>query len=103
MGASFALTNPTLRPWVKAFVAKFGKEPDDYSVTAHDAGEVILDASDRLTKSVKAVNHDMVRDAIQTTHVVALQKLVAFDPKEDIKTRQVSVLQVIKDPEYPAG
>jgi branched-chain amino acid transport system substrate-binding protein len=101
MGAPFVLTNPAARPWVDAFVAKFGKEPDDYSVTAYDAAEVVLNAIERLVKSDKPVNRDTVRDAIQTTRLVTLQGLVAFDAHGDIKTRQVSVFQVVKDAKYP--
>jgi branched-chain amino acid transport system substrate-binding protein len=101
MGAPFVLTNPAARPPVDAFVAKFGKERDDYSVTAYDAAEVVLNAIERLAKSDTPVNRDTVRDAIQATRLVTLQGLVAFDARGDIKTRQVSVFQVVKDPKYP--
>jgi branched-chain amino acid transport system substrate-binding protein len=101
MGAPNVLGTPEIRPWTKAFVAKFGKEPDDYSITAYDAAKVVLNAIDRLAKSGQPVTRDTVREAIPTTHLETLQGLVTFDANGDIKNHQVSVFQVIKDAKYP--
>jgi branched-chain amino acid transport system substrate-binding protein len=101
MGAPNVLGNPEIHPWIKEFVTKFGKEPDDYSITAYDAATVVLDAIERLGNSGKPVNRDTVRDALQATHLETLQGLVTFDANGDIKNHLVSVFQVIKDPNYP--
>src|SRR6185437_9446203 len=55
--------------FVKAFRGRFGVAPEDYSITAYDAGLVIIDAVKRLAAEKKPVNRHTVRDAIQTAHV----------------------------------
>jgi branched-chain amino acid transport system substrate-binding protein len=101
MGAPFVLGSAKAQSWITAFVAKFGKEPDDYSVTAYDAATVVLNAIDRVAHAGKPVDRDNVRDAIQTTRVDTLQGPVTFDANGDIETRQVSVFRVVKDPKHP--
>ena len=59
------LANPAAEPFVKAFAAKYGEQPENYSITAYDAALVILDAIERVAKSGKPVNRDNIRDAIQ--------------------------------------
>ena len=90
-----------LVPWVKRFVARTGRQPSDYSITAYDGALVVIDAIERVAKSGQPVNRANVRDAIQTTHVKTLQGMVSFDANGDIAQRMVAVFQVKHDPNYP--
>src|SRR5438105_998442 len=83
-----------IQDWVKRFAKRFGKQPGDYSITAYDAGLVILDAIKRVAASGKPVDRHTVRDAIQNGTVRTLQGPVSFDENGDIKDRTVSVFQV---------
>jgi branched-chain amino acid transport system substrate-binding protein len=94
------LVNPEVQPFVQAFEKRYGKTPHDYSITAYDAAQVILDAVRRVATSGKPVNRDTVRDAIQTTNLNTLQGRIQFDENGDIKSRVVSVFQTVHDPKY---
>jgi branched-chain amino acid transport system substrate-binding protein len=61
---------------------------------------VILDSIKRVAESGQPVNHDTVRDAIQTASVPTLQGVVSFDENGDIKSRVVSVFQCHHDPQF---
>ncbi len=76
-------------------------QPDDYAITAYDAALVIIDSIKRVAESGKPVNHENVRDAIQTAKVKTLQGEVSFDENGDINSRVVSVFQIKHDPKYP--
>ncbi|HJS87922.1 MAG TPA: branched-chain amino acid ABC transporter substrate-binding protein [Acetobacteraceae bacterium] len=100
--ASPHLTDSTkAENFVKAFKAKFGEAPDDYAITAYDAGLVIINAVKRLVAEHKPVNHSTVREAIQNSQTPTIQGVVAFDQNGDIKDRTVSVFQIRKDPSKP--
>ena len=94
------LANPDVQPWIKAFVAKYNTEPEDYSITSYDAALVILDAIKRVAASGKPLTRGNVRDAIQTTNLKTLQGVVAFDQNGDIKSRVVSVFKIVHNTEY---
>ncbi len=87
--------------FVQHYKAKFGVAPDDYAITAYDGGLVIVDAVKRVVAEKKPVNHDTVRDAIQTASVPTIQGVVSFDENGDIKDRTVSVFQIKKDTSKP--
>ncbi len=87
--------------FVAAFKAKYGESPDDYTITAYDAGLVIIAAVKSLVAENKPVNHDTVRDAIQASNVPTIQGVVSFDQNGDVKDRTVSVFQVKKDTSKP--
>jgi branched-chain amino acid transport system substrate-binding protein len=87
--------------FVEAFKAKYGEAPDDYTITAYDAGLVIIDAVKRLVAEKKPVDHSTVRDAIQTANVATIQGPVSFDQNGDVKDRTVSVFQIRKDTSKP--
>ena len=87
--------------FVKEFKAKYGESPDDYTITAYDAGLVIIDAVKRLVAEKKPVDHSTVRDAIQTANVATIQGPVSFDANGDVKDRTVSVFQIKKDTSKP--
>jgi branched-chain amino acid transport system substrate-binding protein len=93
--------DPAAEQWVKKFNEKYGKNPDDYSITAYDGTLVVLDAIKRVAESGKPINRANVRDAMQTTSLKTLQGVVSFDENGDIKDRTVSVFQYKKDPKYP--
>ncbi len=90
-----------LQPWVKRFTAKTGRQPSDYSITAYDAAQVVIDAIGRVAKSGKPVNRANVRDAIQATSLKTLQGTVSFDENGDIKQRVVAVFQVKHNTAFP--
>jgi branched-chain amino acid transport system substrate-binding protein len=95
------LEDPGAKTWIDAFAKKYGQQPENYSITAYDAALVILDAIDRVVKSGKDVTRSAVRDAIQASDVKTLQGQVSFDENGDIKSRVVSVFQIVHDPKSP--
>jgi len=101
IAAPHVLDQPEVAAWAKRFQDKFGGPPEDYSITAYDAGLVIIDAIKRVADSGKEVNRDNVRDAIQSAKVKTLQGEVSFDENGDITNRIVSVFKITKDDKYP--
>jgi branched-chain amino acid transport system substrate-binding protein len=95
------LEDPGAKSWIESFAKKYGQQPENYSITAYDAALVILDAIDRVVKSGKDVTRSAVRDAIQASNVKTLQGQVSFDENGDIKSRVVSVFQIVHDPKSP--
>jgi len=95
------LDNPEAKPWVEKFAKKYGQQPENYSITAYDAGLVIIDAIKRVAATGKDVTRDAVRDAIASSKVKTLQGEVSFDENGDITSRVVSVFKVTKDDKYP--
>lgn len=88
--------------WMKAYSSKFNMTPDDYSITAYDAGLVIADAIKRLVDDKKPINRDSVRDYLQTSNVKTMQGPVSFDDNGDLKDRTISIFQITKDANYAA-
>jgi len=88
--------------WMKSYKSRFGVSPDDYAITAYDAGLVIIDAIKRVAATGKLVTRDAVRDAIQVADVKTLQGGVSFDANGDLKDRTVSVFHIKHDPSFPA-
>ncbi|HUI34480.1 MAG TPA: branched-chain amino acid ABC transporter substrate-binding protein [Stellaceae bacterium] len=101
IAAPHVLDQPEVAAWAKRFQDKFGGPPEDYSITAYDAGLVIIDAIKRVAASGKEVNRDNVRDAIQSAKVKTLQGEVSFDENGDITNRIVSVFKITRDDKYP--
>ena len=93
--------DPAVANSVKNYVAKYGSQPSDYSITAYDAALIIIDAIKRTAESGKAVNRSNVRDAIQSANLNTLQGVVSFDENGDIKDRTVSVFQYRKSAQFP--
>lgn len=94
------LENPEAQAWVDRFNKRWGKNPEDYSITAYDAALVIVDAVKRVVASGKPVNRHNVRDAIQTTKLDTLQGTVSFDENGDLKTRIISVFQIVHNTKF---
>jgi branched-chain amino acid transport system substrate-binding protein len=83
--------------FIKAYSARFGFSPEDYSITAYDGTLVIIDAVKRVAASGKPVDRHLVRDAIQSGKVPTIQGIVSFDDNGDLADRTVSVFQIKKD------
>jgi branched-chain amino acid transport system substrate-binding protein len=101
IAAPNVLENPDAAPFIERFAKKYGKQPDNYSITAYDAALVILDAVKQVAASGKDVTRDLVRDAIQQSHVKTLQGTVSFDANGDIENKIISVFQITRDDKYP--
>jgi branched-chain amino acid transport system substrate-binding protein len=95
------LEDPGAKSWIESFAKKYGEQPENYSITAYDAAMVVLDAIGRVAKSGKEVTRSAVRDAIQSTQLKTLQGEVSFDENGDIKSRVVSVFQIVHDAKSP--
>jgi branched-chain amino acid transport system substrate-binding protein len=95
------LENPEAAPVIQRFVKKYGQQPENYSITAYDAALVILDAVKRVADSGKEVTRDVVREAIQSSHVKTLQGEITFDENGDLRNREISVFRIVKDDKYP--
>jgi branched-chain amino acid transport system substrate-binding protein len=83
--------------FVKAYTGRWGIAPDDYSITAYDAGLVIVDAVKRVVASGKSLTRSAVRDAIRTAKVPSIQGVISFDANGDVLDRTVSVYQIEQD------
>jgi branched-chain amino acid transport system substrate-binding protein len=101
IAAPNVLDNPDAAAWIERFNKKYGKQPDNYSITAYDAALIILDAVKRVAGSGKEVTREAVRDAIQQSHVKTLQGEITFDANGDIENRVVSVFQITRNDKYP--
>ena len=88
--------------WMKTYSTKYNMTPDDYAITAYDAGLVIADAIRRLVADKKPINRDTVRDYIQSSNVKTMQGPVSFDANGDLKDRTISIFQIVKDANYAA-
>jgi branched-chain amino acid transport system substrate-binding protein len=84
--------------FVDAYVKKYNAPPDDYTITAYDATQVIIDSIKRVAATGKPVTRDEVRDAIQSAKVATIQGTVSFDANGDLADRTVSVFQIKQDP-----
>jgi branched-chain amino acid transport system substrate-binding protein len=101
IAAPNVLENPDAAPFIERFAKKYGKQPDNYSITAYDAALVILAAIKEVAASGKDVTRDLVRDAIQQSHVKTLQGTVSFDANGDIENKIISVFQITRNDKYP--
>lgn len=89
--------DPKLADWIKRYVDRFKTQPDDYSITAYTAAQVILDSIKRVAATGKPVTREAVRDAIQATRMDSLQGQITFDEHGDLRNRVISVFQIRKD------
>lgn len=94
------LDNPEAQPWVDRFAKRWGKNPEDYSITSYDAALVIFDAIRRVAASGKPIDRHSIRDAIQATNLKTMQGTVSFDQNGDLKTRIISVFQIVHNTKF---
>ncbi|HWA80636.1 MAG TPA: branched-chain amino acid ABC transporter substrate-binding protein [Acetobacteraceae bacterium] len=92
--------DPKVQPFVQLYESTFKTQPDDYAITAYDAGLVIVNAIKGLIDAGKPVTRGAVRDAIQNSSTNTLQGTVQFDKYGDIVNRTVSIFQVVKNTAY---
>ncbi|WP_332767875.1 ABC transporter substrate-binding protein [Phenylobacterium sp.] len=97
------LVDPAAKATVEAFKARYGYSPDNSAITAYDAALVAIDAIRRVARSGQQVNRANVRDAIQSTRLKTLQGTVVFDANGDLVDKVTSVLQIHRDPAFPAS
>ncbi len=95
------LENPEVQPWVQRFQKRWGKYPQDYSITSYDAALIVMDAIRRVAASGKTPDRHNIRDAIQATNLKTLQGTVSFDQYGDLKNKVISVFQIVHDSKYP--
>ena len=88
-------------PFVQRFVAKAGRQPSDYSITAYDAALIAIDAIKQVAKTGKPITRAAVRDAVQATKLDTLQGEVSFDANGDLTSRIVSIFQIQHNPAFP--
>ena len=94
--------NPDAAPMIERFAKKYGKQPDNYSITAYDAA--LWSSSTRSRPSPRPARRSPAmrcRDAIQQSHVKTLQGEVSFDDNGDIENRVVSVFRITRNDKYP--
>jgi len=101
--AAHLLDEPDTQKWVERFAATYHNQPNDYCILGYDAGLVIADALDRITKSGKPLSRQAMRDAIQATNLQTMQGLVSFDENGDIASHVISVFQISHDASHPAN
>ncbi len=99
--APHVVGTPEAEEWVKRYVKRYNTQPSDYSVTAYDAGLVVIDAIKRVVQSGKPVDRHSVRDAIQSSQLKTLQGDVEFDENGDVLNKTISVFKVVQDKNYP--
>jgi branched-chain amino acid transport system substrate-binding protein len=95
------LEDTAAKTMIANFKKKYGTSPDDYTITAYDAAEVIVDSIKRVVATGKPVTREAVRDAIQATKLKTLQGEISFDENGDILSKIVSVFKITKDPAHP--
>ena len=95
------LEDPAAKTMIANFKKKYGTSPDDYTITAYDAAEVIVDSIKRVVATGKPVTREAVRDAIQATKLKTLQGEISFDENGDILSKVVSVFKITNDPAHP--
>ncbi len=93
--------DPKVQPFVSLYQSTYHTQPDDYAITAYDAGLVIVGAIAGLVNAGKPITRAAVRDAIQNSKTVTLQGTVQFDQYGDVVNRTVSIFQVVKNTNYP--
>jgi branched-chain amino acid transport system substrate-binding protein len=102
LAAPHLLDQPDAAAWMKRYVAKYGKQSNDYGITCYDAVLVIGDAISRVVKAKKPVTRANLRDAIEATNLPTMQGTISFDKNGDLASRIVSVFQVKYDSGFPA-
>ena len=80
--------------FVAAFKSRFDMAPDDYTITAYDAAQVLIDAVRRAVASGHALTRATVRDAIQSANVETLQGRISFDANGDLTDHTMSVVKI---------
>ncbi len=91
----------TAAEFMKRYKERFNLAADDYTITAYDAAQVLIDAIRKVEKTGKPITRDAVRDAIAGAKIKTMQGMVSFDANGDIVDRTVSVFQIKQDKSLP--
>ena len=84
------------------YFKKFGSRPDDYTICAYVAAQVVIGAVKTLAAEGKPVTRSAVRDGIQNTSLKdSLIGAVDFDVNGDLKNKVISVFQIVKNTKAP--
>jgi branched-chain amino acid transport system substrate-binding protein len=95
-------SNKAFAAFSKKFKDKFNTPPDDYSVTAYVAGEIIIQAIKNVVASGKTPDRSNVRDAIQNVKLTdSMLGPVSFDANGDLTNKIISVFKIKKDESKP--
>ena len=92
---------PEAQAAIRAFQAKYGTAPSDYSLTAYNAGLIIIGAVKGLVAAKKPVTKASMQAAIAVSKTPTLQGVVEFDGNGDMKNHTVSVYQIREDKSKP--
>ncbi|MDE2581706.1 MAG: branched-chain amino acid ABC transporter substrate-binding protein [Rhodospirillales bacterium] len=101
IAAPHLVGDPKSQGVIREYTAKFGAGPDDYALTAYDAGLIIVGAVKTLVAEKKPITKANMRDAIQKSKTPTLQGVVEFDKYGDMKSHTVSVYQIREDKSKP--
>ncbi|MGB9799813.1 MAG: ABC transporter substrate-binding protein [Thermanaerothrix sp.] len=70
-----AYTHPEAKQFVEAFRAKYGIDPETFSVTGYDAYLILRDAIER----AGSVDPEKIREALESTAFVGARGMIKFD------------------------
>ena len=101
IAAPHLVGSPAAQGVIRAYKAKFGMGPDDYALTAYDAGLIIIGAVKSLVAAKKPITKATMQAAIAVSKTPTIQGVVAFDKHGDMISHTVSVYQIRKDTSKP--
>jgi branched-chain amino acid transport system substrate-binding protein len=101
IAAPHLVGDPQAQGVIRAYTAKFGMGPDDYALTAYDAGLIIIGAVKDLVAAKKPITKANMQAAIATSKTPTLQGTVSFDKNGDLMSHTVSVYQIREDKSKP--
>jgi branched-chain amino acid transport system substrate-binding protein len=102
IAAPHVTDDPKVAEFSKRYEERFKLKPDDYTITAYVAGQVIIEAAKDLVAQKKEVTRDAVREAIQNIKLKnSLLGQIEFDENGDLKNKIISVFQIRKDTTKP--
>ncbi len=101
IAAPHLVGDPKAQGIIRAYTAKFGAGPDDYALTAFDAGLIIIGAVKSLVAAKKPITKATMQAAIAVSKTPTLQGVVAFGPTGDLLSHTVSVYQIREDKSKP--
>ncbi len=93
--------SPAAQGVIRAYKSKFGMGPDDYALTAYDAGLIIIGAVKSLVAAKKPITKATMQEAIAVSKTPTIQGVVEFDQHGDMKSHTVSVYQIREDKSKP--
>jgi branched-chain amino acid transport system substrate-binding protein len=94
--------DPKTASFSKRFNAKFGINPDDYTITTYVAAEIVIAAAKSLVAAKKPIDRANMRAAIQSVSLKeSLLGPISFDENGDLKNKIISVFQIKKDDSKP--